>query len=130
MASLARRRIMRNLAAGARRAAAALALEARPATRLRGRVVVTRRERAARAAIGMPPRHPERIARNLRRADEAWLARVCEQLWPGDEYVEITSSTSWPQGNTIGITPAQPAHHARSRLAAAAAFARRAVAAP
>jgi hypothetical protein len=121
-------RIVRNLAAGASRGAAALVPAARLAARRpRRRIVVTRRERAARAAIGMPPQHPERIARELRRGDEAWLARVCEELWPGDEYAEIAAGTSWLQGNGAGITPAQAAHQARSRWAAAAVLARRIV---
>jgi len=59
----------------------------------RNRIVVTRRERAARAAIGMPARHPEHITRELRRGDEAWLATLCTQLWPDDEYADITAQT-------------------------------------
>ncbi|HYZ56411.1 MAG TPA: hypothetical protein VE733_23335 [Streptosporangiaceae bacterium] len=45
----------------------------------------------ARAAIGMPARHPEHITRELPRPMEAWLAEVCASLWPDDEYTEIVA---------------------------------------
>lgn len=46
-------------------------------------------ERAARAAIGMPARYPERITRDLPDRDEEWLAEVADTLWPADEYAAI-----------------------------------------
>jgi len=55
----------------------------------RNRIVVTRRERSARAAIGMPARHPEHITRELPRRQENWLAALCAELWPDDEYTGI-----------------------------------------
>ncbi len=51
------------------------------------------REAAARAAIGMPARHPERITRGLRRRDERWLAAAAIRLWPGDEYAVVVRDT-------------------------------------
>ena len=60
-----------------------------------------RRERAARTAIGMPARHPERITAELRRRDEDWLAGLATDLWPEDEYAQIVRDThpgSWGEG--------------------------------
>ncbi len=52
-----------------------------------------RRERAARAAIGMSARHPERVTRKPGRAEwrllETWMA----ELWPRDEYTVIVTET-------------------------------------
>ena len=47
------------------------------------------RERAARAALGMAARHPERITSSPCRADARLLAAVMADLWPHDEYVQI-----------------------------------------
>ncbi len=52
-----------------------------------------RREQAARAAIGMPARHPERITRELPAGHEEWLAAACAELWPADEYTQIITDT-------------------------------------
>jgi hypothetical protein len=52
-----------------------------------------RTERAARALIGMPARHPERITRELSFGQEEWLAGVAARLWPEDEYAEIIRET-------------------------------------
>jgi hypothetical protein len=52
-----------------------------------------RAERQARAALGMPARHPERITAELPAAGEEWLAELAEALWPADEYVQIITST-------------------------------------
>ncbi len=66
------------------------ALAARLASLARGGgPLARRRERTARAAIGMPARHPERITRGLRRRHEEWLTGLAARLWPGDEYAEI-----------------------------------------
>jgi hypothetical protein len=46
-------------------------------------------ERDARAAIGMPARHPERITRDLPDRQEEWLAGLAAALWPEDEYARI-----------------------------------------
>ena len=51
------------------------------------------REAAARSAIGMPARHPERITAELRHRDEEWLAALAADLWPADEYAEIIRDT-------------------------------------
>ena len=47
-------------------------------------------EQHARAQLGMPPRHPERIIRPLGRREEAWLTGTASILWPDDEYTAIT----------------------------------------
>jgi hypothetical protein len=52
---------------------------------------VSRRERAARAAIGMPPGHPELITRKPRRAEWRHLAAWITELWPRDEYTAIVT---------------------------------------
>lgn len=59
--------------------------------------VVPWREVAARTAIGMPARHPERLTAELRRREEEWLAAVAAELWPTDEYAEIIRDTN-PHG--------------------------------
>jgi len=50
---------------------------------------ISRKERIARAAIGMPAEHPELVTRKPGRAEwklfTAWLA----ELWPHDEYTAI-----------------------------------------
>ena len=50
-------------------------------------------ERDARAAIGMPAAHPEKITRDLHGRQEEWLAILAAALWPGDEYAAIISET-------------------------------------
>lgn len=44
-------------------------------------------EREARDVLGMPPGHPEKLTRPLRRADERMLAALAARTWPDDEYV-------------------------------------------
>lgn len=51
------------------------------------------RERVARAVLGMPARHPERITRGLSFAQEEWLAALAGRLWPADEYAQILRDT-------------------------------------
>jgi hypothetical protein len=65
------------------------------ATRLAraGGPLARRRERAARAAIGMPARHPERLTAELPGRDEQWLAALAAELWPEDEYAQIVRDT-------------------------------------
>ena len=52
---------------------------------------VSRREQAARAAIGMPPGHPELLTRKPRRAEWRHLATWITELWPRDEYTAIVT---------------------------------------
>jgi hypothetical protein len=50
---------------------------------------ISRQERIARAAAGMPANHPELITREPGRAEWRQLAAWCAQLWPHDEYTTI-----------------------------------------
>jgi hypothetical protein len=62
---------------------------------------ISRKERIARAAAGMPPEHPELVTRKPGRAEwkklTAWLA----ELWPNDEYTAIVAET-WRQDRPPG----------------------------
>jgi hypothetical protein len=53
---------------------------------------ISRKERIARAAAGMPAEHPELVTRKPGRAEwklfTAWLA----ELWPRDEYTAIVAA--------------------------------------
>ncbi|MHB1593024.1 MAG: hypothetical protein ACYCO9_21800 [Streptosporangiaceae bacterium] len=60
---------------------------ATPAARRR----ISRRERSARAAIGMPPGHPELLTRKPGRAEWRHLAAWITELWPRDEYTAIVT---------------------------------------
>lgn len=65
---------------------------ARLGAHIRGRCgcpACDRAEREARAAIGMPARHPERITRDLPGGQKEWLAALAAALWPQDEYARI-----------------------------------------
>jgi hypothetical protein len=57
---------------------------------------ISRKERIARAVLGMPAGHPEQITRKPGRAEwthfTAWLA----ELWPNDEYTAIVTE-AWRQ---------------------------------
>jgi hypothetical protein len=57
---------------------------------------ISRKERTARAAIGMPARHPELVTRSPGRAEWKQLAAWCAQLWPHDEYTAIVTD-AWRQ---------------------------------
>jgi hypothetical protein len=46
-------------------------------------------ERDARAKLGMPVRHPEKITRDLPPGQDEQLAELASVLWPGDEYTAI-----------------------------------------
>jgi hypothetical protein len=46
-------------------------------------------ERDARAAIGMPARHPERITADLPAGQQEYLAALADTLWPDEEYAAI-----------------------------------------
>jgi hypothetical protein len=52
---------------------------------------ISRRERIARAAVGMPAEHPELITRKPGRAEWKLLSRWCMELWPRDEYAAIVT---------------------------------------
>lgn len=72
----------------ARRLAARLGLHVRSACRC---PVCDEREQNARAAIGMPALHPERIVRSLKSSQEWWLDVVAAELWPYGEYTAIAA---------------------------------------
>jgi hypothetical protein len=52
---------------------------------------VGRKERIARAAIGMTANHPEQITQRPSRAEWIQLAALCAELWPNDEYTAIVA---------------------------------------
>jgi len=57
---------------------------------------ISRKERIARAAIGMPARHPERVTREPGRAEWRQFAAWLAELWPDDEYTAIVTD-AWRQ---------------------------------
>jgi hypothetical protein len=52
---------------------------------------ISRREQAARTAIGMPAGHPELLTRKPRRAEWRHLTAWIAELWPRDEYTAIVT---------------------------------------
>jgi hypothetical protein len=54
-----------------------------------GRGQVSRKERIARAVLGMPANHLELITRKPSRAEWKQLATWSAELWPHDEYTAI-----------------------------------------
>jgi hypothetical protein len=54
---------------------------------------ISRKERIARAALGMPAEHPELITRKPDRSEWKLLATRCAELWPHDEYTAIVAET-------------------------------------
>jgi hypothetical protein len=52
---------------------------------------ISRRERIARAAIGMPAEHPELVTRKPSRAEWKLLTTWLAELWPHDEYTAIVA---------------------------------------
>jgi hypothetical protein len=56
----------------------------------------SRRERVARAAMGMPAGHPEQVTRKPSRAEWKQLAAWLAELWPNDEYTAIVTD-AWRQ---------------------------------
>jgi hypothetical protein len=50
---------------------------------------ISRNERAARAAIGMPAKHPELLTRRPGRGEWRQLTAWLAELWPNDEYTAI-----------------------------------------
>ena len=57
---------------------------------------ISRKERIARAALGMPAEHPEQVTRKPSRAEWKHLAAWCAELWPHDEYTAIVAD-AWRQ---------------------------------
>lgn len=55
---------------------------------------ISRKERIARAALGVPAAHPELLTRKPGRAEWRQLAAWCAELWPNDEYIAILAE-SW-----------------------------------
>lgn len=75
-------------------------LAGRMSARSRGRCpcpLCSLAERRARARLGMPLRHPERVTRELPGHQEEQLAALAAELWPAGEWTEITTQT-WKEG--------------------------------
>jgi hypothetical protein len=62
---------------------------------------ISRKERAARAAAGMPAAHPETLTRKPGRAEWKQLAAWLAELWPNDEYTTIVAP-AWRPGRPPG----------------------------
>jgi hypothetical protein len=67
-----------------------------------GKGRISRKERIARAAIGMPALHPEQVARKPGRAEWKQLAAWLAELWPNEEYTAIVTDLRrkdppWPK---------------------------------
>ena len=52
---------------------------------------ISRRERIARAAVGMPAEHPELVTLKPGRAEWKQLTAWLADLWPNDEYTAIVA---------------------------------------
>jgi len=52
---------------------------------------ISRKERIARAVLGMPADHPELLTRKPGRAEWRQFATWCAELWPHDEYTAIVA---------------------------------------
>jgi hypothetical protein len=57
---------------------------------------ISRKERIARAVLGMPAGHPELLTRNPSRAEWQQLATWLAELWPRNEYAAILAE-EWRQ---------------------------------
>jgi hypothetical protein len=66
-----------------------------------GKGRISRKERIARAAIGMPAGHPEHVTRSPGRAEWKHFAAWCAELWPNDEYTAIAAE-EWRQDRPPG----------------------------
>jgi hypothetical protein len=60
-----------------------------------GQSRISRKERIARAAVGMPANHLELITRKPSRAEWNELAARLAELWPHDEYTVIVAEEGW-----------------------------------
>jgi hypothetical protein len=54
---------------------------------------ISRNERIARAAVGMPAGHPELVTRKPGHVEWKELAIWLTELWPNDEYTAIVAQT-------------------------------------
>jgi hypothetical protein len=54
---------------------------------------ISRTERIARAALGMPAEHPELLTRKPGHAEWKQLTAWLTQMWPNDEYTAIVAET-------------------------------------
>jgi hypothetical protein len=52
---------------------------------------ISRKERIARAALGMPAGHPELVTRKPGRTEWKLLTTWLAELWPNDEYTAIVA---------------------------------------
>jgi hypothetical protein len=52
---------------------------------------ISRKERIARATVGMPAEHPELVTRKPSRAEWEQLTARLAELWPNDEYTAIVA---------------------------------------
>jgi hypothetical protein len=52
---------------------------------------ISRKERIARDAIGMPAGHPEQVTRKPGHAEWKHLAKWLAEMWPHDEYTAIVA---------------------------------------
>jgi len=62
---------------------------------------ISRKERAARAAIGMPAEHPELLTRRPGRGEWRQLTAWLAEMWPNDEYAAIVAE-AWRQDRPPG----------------------------
>ncbi len=65
---------------------------------------INRKERAARAAIGMPADHPELVTRRPGRAEWHQLAKWLAETWPNDEYAQIVAETKLVTAGRPAVT--------------------------
>jgi hypothetical protein len=56
-----------------------------------GQGQISRAERIARVAVGMPPKHPELVTRKPGRAEWKEFVFWLAELWPNDEYTAIVA---------------------------------------
>ena len=62
----------------------------------------SRKERIARAALGMAAGHPELVTCKPGRAEWKLLVTWCAELWPNDEYTSIVAE-EWRQDRPPGM---------------------------
>lgn len=67
-----------------------------------GRGRISRKERIARTAAGMPAEHPELVTRKPGRTEWKLLTAWCAELWPHDEYTAIVAEL-WRQDRPPGM---------------------------
>ncbi|HEY1324195.1 MAG TPA: hypothetical protein VGF32_28320 [Streptosporangiaceae bacterium] len=60
---------------------------------------ISRKERLARATVGMAVEHPELVTRKPGRTEWTVLAAWCAELWPHDEYTAIVAE-AWREDGT------------------------------